>query len=198
MRSAVLLTGGKSSRMGTEKALVQFRGKPLVRWPLEILVEVADELVVSVSPSPSEELLHVLGKDVTVVRDTRGGMGPIEGLLSAFRRVGGEYVAIAPCDSPFIETGLYDVLFSEAEGHDGAVPLVNGYYEPLIAVYRREAFLGALERTVGEGRSKPIDAYRYMDLVFVTEKEIMRNGVSLDSFININLSHDLDAANKKL
>jgi molybdopterin-guanine dinucleotide biosynthesis protein A len=182
--------------MGTEKALVQFKGRPLVLWPLTTLSDAADELVVSVSPSPSEELIRILGEDVTVVRDVRSGKGPIEGLLASFRKATGEYVAVAPCDSPFIEVGLYDLLFSRAEGSDGAVPLIDGYYEPLIAVYHRVAFLRALELTIGEGRSKPIDTYRFLDLVFVSETEIADNDLSLDSFININLSHDLEKANK--
>jgi molybdopterin-guanine dinucleotide biosynthesis protein A len=183
--------------MGTEKALVQFRGKPLVKWPMAVLLSVADELVVSVSPTPSEQLLRVLGDDVQVVRDERSGMGPIEGLLTAFRAVNGEYVAVAPCDSPFIEVGLFDLLFTKAEGRQGAVPLINGFYEPLIAVYQRTAFVRALERTVGDGRSKPIDAYEFMDLAFVSEADITAVGLSIDSFVNINLSHDLEIANKK-
>ena len=58
--------------------------------------------------------------------------------------------------------------------------MVGGFYEPLIAVYHREEFLEAMERIVDEGRSKPIDAYPFMDIAFVPEAEIVENGISLD------------------
>jgi len=183
--------------MGTEKALVPFKGRPMVHWSISILSQVADELIVSVSPTPSEGLLRTLGSSVKIVKDERPGMGPLHGLISSFRVVRGEYVAVAPCDSPCIEVGLYDLLFSKAVGRGGAVPLVRGFYEPLIAVYHREEFLEAMERSVDEGKSKPIDAYPFIDLAYVTEAEIIGNGLSLDSFVNINLSHDLENATKR-
>ena len=178
--------------MGAEKALTLFRGRPLVLWSMSVLDKVAHELIVSVSPAPSEGLLGALGTSVTVVKDERQGMGPIQGLLSSFRVANGEYVGVAPCDSPFIETGLFELLFSRAEGRGGAVPLVNGYYEPLIAVYHRARFLEALERTIVGGKAKPVDAYPLVDLAFVDEQEILDAGLSLDSFVNFNVMEDLE------
>ncbi len=177
--------------MRAEKALILFRGRPLVLWSMSVLDEVAQELILSVSPDPSEELLAALGPSAIVVKDERLGKGPIHGLLSSFRVANGEYVAVAPCDSPFIEAGLFELLFSRAEGRGGAVPLVNGYYEPLIAVYHRARFLEALERTIVGGMAKPVDAYPLVDLAFVDQQEFLDAGLSLDSFVNFNAIEDL-------
>jgi molybdopterin-guanine dinucleotide biosynthesis protein A len=197
MRSAVLLAGGRSSRIGKEKALIPFRGKPLIQWVLDVLQEVADEIVVSVSPSPTEELIETVGTGVVIARDERSGMGPMEGLLSSFHRARGEYVAVAPCDAPFVTVELFDLLFEMADGTGGAVPTVGEHYEPLIAVYRCAPFLDALKRTIGEGRSKPIDTYPLLDLRFVEEAEIARLDLPVDPFTNINLLKDLEKVNKK-
>lgn len=178
--------------MGAEKALILFRGRPLVLWSMSVLDKVARELIISVSPAPSEGLLETLGPSATIVPDDRPGKGPIQGLLSSFRAAKGEYVAVAPCDSPFIEAGLFELLFSRAEGRGGAVPLVNGFYEPLIAVYHRAGFLEALERTIVGGKAKPVDTYPLMDLAFVDQQEILDAGLSLDSFVNFNKIDDLD------
>ncbi len=178
--------------MGTEKALTLFRGRPLVLWSMSVLDKVAQELIISVSTAPSEGLLGALGPSATVVKDERPGMGPIQGLLSSFRIANGEYVAVAPCDSPFIEVGLFELLFSRAEGRGGAVPLVNGFYEPLIAVYHRTSFLEALKRTIVDQMAKPVEAYPLVDLAFIDEQEILDAGLSLDSFVNFNEIEDLE------
>ena len=195
MRSAVLLVGGRSTRIGMEKALVDFRGKPMVQWVLDVLSRVGDEVVASVSTTPSEGLVHALGGSVIIVPDRRPGMGPVEGLLSTFRVARGEYVAVAPCDAPFVQWELFDALFSRAEGLAGAVPVVNGYYEPLIAVYHRNLYLEALERVSDEGRTKPVDAYPLLDLAFVKDRELMDAGISPDAFVNINLVEEFERYN---
>jgi molybdopterin-guanine dinucleotide biosynthesis protein A len=177
--------------MGAEKALIRFRGRPLVLWPMSVLDKVAQELIISVSPAPSEGLLETLGPSIIIVKDERHGKGPLHGLFSSFRVANGEYVAVAPCDSPFIEAGLFEMLFSRAEGRGGAVPMVDGYYEPLIAVYHRASFLDALERTIDGGKAKPVDTYPLMDLAFVDQQDILDAGLSLDSFVNFNVTEDL-------
>jgi molybdopterin-guanine dinucleotide biosynthesis protein A len=195
MRSAVLLAGGRSTRIGVEKALVDFRGKPLVQWVLDVLSRVGDEVVASVSTTPSEGLVHALGRSVIIVPDRRPGMGPVEGLISAFGVVRGEYVAVAPTDAPFLQRELFEVLFSRAEGLAGAVPVVNGYYEPLIAVYHRDLYLKALETVSDRGRTKPVDAYPLLDLAFVEDQELLDAGISMDAFVNINLPEEMERYN---
>lgn len=181
--------------MGMEKALASFRGRPLVLWVLDVLSRVGDEVVASVSTTPSDDLVRTLGGSVTIVPDQRSNMGPVGGLLSSFRMVHGEYVAVAPCDVPFVQRQLFEVLFAKAEGLAGAIPVVNGFNEPLIAVYHRDLFLEALEKAYDGGRTKPVDAYPFMDLAFVEDRELIDAGVSPDAFVNINLVEELERYN---
>jgi molybdopterin-guanine dinucleotide biosynthesis protein A len=177
--------------MGKEKAMASFRGRPLVLSVLEVLVQVADEVVVSVAKDPSHELVHTLGDSVTIVPDLRPGMGPVGGLMASFPLAGGEYIAVAPCDAPFIDPDLFQALFERAEGRAGAVPVVNGFNEPLIAVYNRDLYLQALVEAYREGRRKPVDAYPHLDIDYVEEEELADMGIGPDVFININLPEEL-------
>jgi molybdopterin-guanine dinucleotide biosynthesis protein A len=177
--------------MVKEKGLIPLRGKPLILWVMDELSKVVDEILVSVSCSPSAELLEILGPSVIIIKDERPEMGPIEGLYSAFSKAKGDYVAVAPCDSPFIKKEMYDFLFKKAKDKDGAVPVEGNYYEPLHAVYYRKSFLKSLQRVISEGKSKPIDAYRYIELEYVNKSEIVELDPALISFTNINTNKDM-------
>jgi molybdopterin-guanine dinucleotide biosynthesis protein A len=192
MRTGIILAGGKSTRFRTDKALALLDGKPLVRWVAEALSGVTDELVISVaSRKDGNRYASAIGRGVKIAVDSSAGIGPIAGLLSSFSISSGDYVAVAPCDAPFIKPALYELLFEMVKGKDGAVPKIGENYEPLIAVYRRIAMLDALKKVLSEGKSRPVNAYRYIDIAAVSEKEIRKIDSTLGSFINVNTKEDL-------
>ena len=199
MKSGVVLAGGKGLRFGKDKALIQFKGKPLVKWVMEVIDEVVDEIILSL-PSDAEvfKFLEAVGSNIKIVKDTEPDLGPISGLLSSFREAKGEYVAVAPCDSPFIKPDLYKLIFGKADGHDGAVPFINNFWEPLHAVYKRETFIVALEKALSQGKNRPTDAYPYLDIQKVMQKEVEAIDTQNLSFVNINTKEELRKAAKIL
>jgi molybdopterin-guanine dinucleotide biosynthesis protein A len=195
MKSAVILAGGKSTRIGIDKCTVLFRGKPLIYWPVNILKDITDEVIISVSMKKDVTPLKNYFKDeVSIINDERSDIGPIEGILSAFKRAKGDYVALAPCDSPLLLPELYRRLFDLAVGYDGAVPMVNGFWEPLHSVYKREPMISAVEKVMEIGKNRPIDTYEYMNIKELSQDEIMQFDPKLASFFNINLLSDLQKA----
>ena len=83
-------------RFGADKALVQFNGKPLVKWIIEAISTVVDETILSLSSEPDmSKYVDVLGKEITMAKDVRPSLGPIAGMLSSFKEAEGEYVAVA-------------------------------------------------------------------------------------------------------
>jgi len=199
VKSGVVLAGGKGLRFGKDKALIQFKGKPLVKWVMEVIDEVVDEIILSL-PSDAEvfKFLEAVGSNIKIVKDTEPDLGPISGLLSSFREAKGEYVAVAPCDSPFIKPDLYKLIFEKADGHDGAVPFINNFWEPLHAVYKRETFIVALEKALSQGKNRPTDAYPYLDIQKVMQKEVEAVDTQNLSFVNINTKEELRKAAKIL
>jgi molybdopterin-guanine dinucleotide biosynthesis protein A len=199
MKSAVILAGGKSKRIGIDKCTVLFHGKPLIYWPVNILKEITDEVIISVSMNKDTTVLKNFFKDeVSIINDESSDYGPIEGILSSFKMAKGEYVALAPCDSPLILAELYRRLFELADGYDGAVPRVNGLWEPLHSVYRKEPMISAVEKAIKIGKNRPIDTYEYLNIKELSHDEIMQFDPSLASFVNINLLSDLQKASGML
>jgi molybdopterin-guanine dinucleotide biosynthesis protein A len=83
------------------------------------------------------------------------------------------------------------VLFEGAEGKDGAVPFVNGFFEPLHAVYHRERCLKVMARAIKEGNYSILDLYPYLELALVDKQKILEFDPDLRSFFNINELDDL-------
>lgn len=195
MKSAVILAGGKSTRMEFDKCTTPFHGKPLLFWSYSVLNRIAEDVILSISGDRDEESLReFLGEGARFVRDEKTGQGPLYGMLLSFREARGDYVAVAPCDAPYIKHELYLRMFQIAEGADAAVPEVNGYWEPLHAVYRRKVMLEAIESVISEGGTRPKDTYKYLDINKLTQDEVETVDPELLSFVNINTLQNLESA----
>jgi molybdopterin-guanine dinucleotide biosynthesis protein A len=181
--------------MAFDKCTVPFHGKPLLLWSYSVLSGIAEDVILSISTDRDEgPLREFLGEGVRFVRDQKTGQGPLYGMLLSFRKARGQYVAVAPCDAPFIKTELYLKLFQMAEGADAAVPEVNGYWEPLHAVYRRRAMLDAIENAISEGGTRPKDTYKHLEMKKMTQEEVQAFDPELLSFVNINTLQNLETA----
>ncbi|MGQ9586835.1 MAG: molybdenum cofactor guanylyltransferase, partial [Thermoplasmata archaeon] len=105
---------------------------------------------------------------------------------------------VIPCDPPFLQASLCELVVSQAIGRDGAMPKIGGKYQTLHGAYRRAVCLTAFERALAHGRLKPRDALQGLDITYVEEKEIREADPELDSYRNLNSPDDLRWAEKKL
>ncbi|UCF07594.1 MAG: molybdenum cofactor guanylyltransferase [Thermoplasmata archaeon] len=191
MRSAVVLCGGKSSRMGVDKAMLVLNGKPLFCHVLESIAQVVEEIVLSVSFIGQVKESFITDRKAKMVLDEEPGSGPMGGLLSGLKAVRNDYVAVAPVDAPLIKPELYNLLFERAKGHDGAVPRIGPYWEPLVAVYRKRTMISAIESAVARKRLDIRGTYAKLDIVEVERGNIEVFDPQLLSFTNINTKEDL-------
>ncbi len=181
--------------MDFDKCTVQFHGKPLLFWSYNVLADLVEEVLLSISTDRDDgPLREFVGDEVRFVRDKRSGLGPLFGMSLAFKEAKGEYVAVAPCDAPFIKPELYLKLFQLAEDADGAVSEINGYWEPLHAVYNRKAMTEAIEKAVSEGGNRPKDTYKHLNIRKLTQEEVQTFDPDLLSFVNINTLESLKKA----
>ena len=186
--SLVIQAGGKSSRMGECKMLMQFVGVPLIQRVYERTKSIAREVLI-VTNEPNE--LDFL--DVTLVTDSIVGKGAIGGLYTAMDRASSEYVAVVACDLPFVSAAILieGAKMLEQTGADVAIPRVTGeFYEPLHAVYRREPCKSAILQAIQADQRRLISWFPSVRVVEMDEALCKQLDPSGLAFYNINNKED--------
>ena len=133
-----VLAGGKSRRMGTEKALLEFRGRPLIAHAIEILK--AAGLPVSIAGAQPESRAR-LESFAPVVPDFETDLGPLGGICAALASTAAQYAVFLPVDTPFVPASLVQYLLHHARIATAAMTLVsvNGVPQTFPAVVSRSA-----------------------------------------------------------
>jgi molybdenum cofactor guanylyltransferase len=178
--TAVVLAGGKSSRMGTPKALLPFDNEPLIVHIVATLRSLFAEVVVVAAPG--QELPSM---PVTLVRDEVAYQGPVGGIYYGLTAAGGDVSFVTSCDSAFLSTHLIAHLVSRISQHDVVVPHWQGRLQPLHAVYRRSV-LPLLEEQLARGELRPVYLFEKVRTLKVDEDEIRRFDPEGSSFFNMN------------
>ncbi len=153
MLTVVIQAGGVSSRMGEDKALKPFLGRPLIQRVIERLTPIADEMIVTTNRPADYEFLNMrLGADL------KPGRGALGGLYTAIASATSPFVAVVACDMPFASPMLIEGarrLMVEEEA-DVVIAKTEAGYEPFHALYRRETCLPAIESTMDADQWKVI------------------------------------------
>jgi molybdenum cofactor guanylyltransferase len=133
--SAVLLAGGESRRMGTDKATILFHGEPLWQVQLEILRKLRPaEIFVSARTDPSWR-----PADVQFIEDVPPSRGPLSGIAASLAKIGTAHLLALAIDMPFMTENYLRSLCDAIAPARGVVAKINNRAEPLAAVYPREA-----------------------------------------------------------
>ena len=199
-RSAVILAGGNSSRMGEDKALLNFEGRPLLCWTVEKLAQSAGEIVVVAKDEKhAKQLLNLtVSSGVVFTWDRQSGYGPVAGLYAGLCKASGVYVFATGCDLPFLKPEVIDSIFELAEGHQGIDAVVpvqnNGFYEPLHSVYRREKMLAACRRALENKERRIYAPLQELQVKCVQIERFRSIDPELMTFFNLNTQEDLETA----
>ncbi len=191
MLTIAIQAGGQSSRMGQDKALMPFLGRPLIARLVERLGNLADELLVTTN-HPAE--FAFLG--LPLFPDILPGIGALGGLYTALSAAREELVAVVACDMPFVLPDLVraqcDLLLRE--GMDVVVPRSTEGLEPLHAIYRREICLPAVRAALQAGERKMIAWFPAVKVRVMEPPEVAAIDPDLRSFINLNCPEDFRQA----
>ncbi len=185
--TGIILAGGKSSRMGTDKGLQALAGKPLIAYAIHALSALCKNVIISSSSDAYQSFGY------KVVADEFPGIGPMGGIYSALRQSKTSNNLVLSCDLPFVSPGLLSYILSKASGFQVAVPWQgNQHYEPLCAFYDLSV-LEPMTEFISNGNYKLPDLFGEI----VINKLNINNDLDFynDSlFINVNSKHDLVAA----
>ena len=186
--AAVVLAGGKSSRMGQAKALLVFDGEPLIVHIARSLKRMFGEVIVVAAPK--QELPPLAA---TLVRDEVAYQGPVGGIYYGLRAAGGEVSFVTSCDAPFLSAALIAYLNGQIFGYDVVVPYWQKRYQPLHAVYRRSV-LPLLQEQLERGELRPVYLFDKVRTRKIDEDEITAVDPQGLSFLNMNTPQDYQAA----
>jgi molybdopterin-guanine dinucleotide biosynthesis protein A len=201
MQSGVVVAGGYSTRFAeSDKAVAELADTPLIRRVVDRLAGIVDELVINcrVEQRPAiADAMAGLSLTRTYALDETPDRGPLAGISQGLSAATGEYVAVVACDMPFVEPELLRELFERAEGTDGAVPRVDGYLQPLQAVYRRDPMCRLCEAALDRGERRIHAVLDNLDCVIVGESELDSIRTQR-SFENLNTPEEFAAAAARL
>lgn len=187
--TAIILAGGKSTRMGTDKALIKVNDDNMLEAAIRVLAGGFSELIVSANNRNYESL------KIKTVSDVFPGRGPLAGLHAGLQASGNDVNFVVPCDMPFINVRLALYMVELAAAFDVVVPKIGDYYEPLFAVYTKNC-LPVIEAHLMAGQNRVSTLYTDTELKVrnISEAEIEKFGHSDSLFFNVNTPVDLQHA----
>ncbi len=193
MLTVCIQAGGQSSRMGEDKALKIFLGRPLIQRVADRLTPIADEIIVTTNRPDDYRFLNL--RLFSDIKPERGALG---GLYTAIASATQPIVAVVACDMPFASPRLIETmsrLLVEEEA-DVVIAKSEGGYEPLHAVYRREACLPAIEKSIDADQWKVIAWFPQVKVRVLTMDEIKSADPEGLAFWNVNTPEEFAKAEK--
>ncbi len=200
--AGVVLAGGRSSRMGTAKAALEWHGSTLLGRTAGILARATSGPVVVVR-APGQDLPE-LPAGTLVTDDPHEGKGPVQGIAAGLAALSGraDVAFVSSTDMPFLHPAFIRRVLrvlEDSEGTDVALPVARGYKQPLAAAYR-VCLAPAAQRLVRQDRLRPAFLFDECRVETLDDAALKRDPVlaaldpDLDSVLNVNTPADYAAA----
>ena len=183
--TGIVLAGGKSSRMGINKAFVPFNGKILIEHSISLMQRICDEVIISANSKQYETF------GLPVIHDNYQSIGPIGGIEAALSYTKTKHNLFIPSDTPFLTPTLYYELVKNLDDHQAIIPFVRrNQLEPLTAYYSKE-ILPLIKEQIKKKN------YRIQDLLEKANVKYLKVPGS-DMFKNLNTEVEVQEASGSL
>jgi len=186
--AAFILAGGQSSRMGTDKAFVEFEGRTLLARSLELARSLTDDVRIVGQHEKYSSF-------APTIEDFFRGCGPLAGIHRALRASQKDLNLILAVDVPFVCAGLLEYIIERAKSTVATVtvPRAAKGFQPLCAVYR-PAFADNAEQALRDRQFKIDALFASVRTAVIEEEELQSAGFSIGLFRNLNTPQDLAAS----
>lgn len=183
MQSVAIQAGGQSRRMGQDKALLPFLGRPLIERVIQRVTSLGEELIITTN-NPGDYLEF----NLPLHTDLLPGQGALGGLYTALSVCQFPVVIVVACDMPFVNAGILasSVKMLHLSDTDVVIPHTEEGYEPFHAVYRRETCLPAVEGAIISGEKRLISWFPAMKITPFPEDELLAYDPRGIAFMNLN------------
>ena len=185
--SAAIMAGGKSRRMGQDKAWIELDGEPLIARVAGVLKQVADEVLI-VANDPRYASLGL-----RVVPDRFPDGGALGGIATGVSAATHDRVLVAACDMPFLSVEVWRVLLDHRYEADVVIPKVGNELETMHALYTK-ACVAPMERALAAGKMRVISFFDEVRVQAIAERELRVADPTLRSFTNVNTPEELATA----
>jgi molybdopterin-guanine dinucleotide biosynthesis protein A len=187
MKSVAIQAGGESSRMGRDKALLPFMGKPLIERVINRVASLGDELIITTN-RPGDYMKF----GFPLYRDILPGYGALGGLYTALSVSRFPVVIVVACDMPFVNAEILTMSIEMLLGSnaDVVIPRTENGYEPFHAVYRRETCLPAIKSAIQSGEKRLISWFPSVKISQIPVSDLLDHDPRRIAFMNLNTTEE--------
>jgi molybdopterin-guanine dinucleotide biosynthesis protein A len=190
----VILAGGQSRRLGTDKALLELDGESLLARAVHKLAALSDDVIVVTNNPDNYEHLGLVAR---FVPDEQPGEGALMGVYSGLKVAAHDSALAVACDMPFFSVPLLRYMLPKIARYDVVIPRFDSMLEPLHAMYGKQClpFMAAL---LAQGRRQIVSFFGDVDMCYIEEPTIARFDPLRLAFLNVNTTADWQLAQEML
>jgi len=180
--SALILSGGLSSRMGEEKRLIQYHGKNQEQYLFDILKPYCSKVYVSINQNQTTDLPYIQDLDLPI-------KSPIVGIFSAFQQNPNTAWLVVACDMPFVDEKTIEFLLQYRNPEKYATAFENPdehFPEPLLTIYEPKIYPN-LQEAVNQGKKSPMKVLQNLDIELIKDFDFqwIKNVNTVEERINL-------------
>jgi len=188
--TAIVMAGGDSRRMGTDKANVTLGDKTLLQTVTATMQQLFPQVIVSVRQPR-------VGIDLPQVCDEQPDGGPLAGLVASLGQITTPWAFMVACDMPFVVPKMVELLAGYRLQHQAVVPVVHGHPQPLAAFYAASC-LAPLRASLAAQQKGLRGVLKQLDVRYVDEAEMLKADPHLRSFFDLDTPQDVAQAMNQL
>jgi len=193
--AAMIMAGGKSTRLGRDKASETLLGRPLLQHVIDRVSALVEEIIVVSAPGQSLPPVST-SVPLRVAEDLYPDCGPLGGIFTGLHATEAERCLAVACDMPLLSEALLRELLRRSPACDVVMPVL-AFPEPLHAVYGR-ACIEPIRERLDAGQLKITNFLGAVNVCYMKEDECRRFDPDLRSFSNTNTEDDLNRARELL
>ena len=188
--NAAILVGGKSSRMGSNKAFLELKGKTFIELQIELLREIFDDIFISANTSSEYEHLNL-----SIFKDVYPGKGPLGGIYTSLINSSSLHTFMLACDMPFIGSELINHLKDLTKEYDVVIPKSEKGLEPLHAFYSKKC-IDPIKRSLEEDNLRITSFFPHVNVKIVELDNLNLSDCFKNSIKNLNTRDDYEDVTK--
>lgn len=187
--TAIILAGGKSSRMGFDKQLLAINGKPLIVKQIEQLKESFQEIII-VTNTPA----HYKDSPCMIVEDEEKNFGPLGGIHAGLKASGSRYNYVIACDMPYIHKEyiqyMKDLITTSEKELEAVVSMLGEWLEPFNGFYGK-SLIPKIEEKMRRNEHRIFTLLKEAEVLYIEESKARTFSPGWEMFVNLNTEEDL-------